>query len=89
MRQTVSSSESVIAGLTDIFRDLFDDDAITLTRETNADDIEDWDSLQQINIVLAAQQKFGLKLNARKTLDFDHVGQLADYIVSEWQRQNA
>ena len=45
--------EEVFEILTGIFQDVFDDDEIELTDATTADDIEDWDSLEQINLVVA------------------------------------
>ena len=47
------TAEQILKELEEIFRDNFDDDDIVLTRETTADDIEDWDSLEQINLLTA------------------------------------
>lgn len=75
--------------LTSIFRIVFDDPAIMLTRETTADDIEEWDSLNQIKIVLAAQAEFGIKLDLKKINTFENVGQMFDYLEAELARQRA
>ena len=45
------TAEQILKDLEEIFRDNFDDDELELTRETTADDIEDWDSLEQINLL--------------------------------------
>lgn len=73
--------EDVRLRLQDIFRNVFDDDSIELTDSTNADDIEEWDSLNQIKIILAAEEKFGHSLNARKISTFENVGDMIDYLV--------
>lgn len=65
----------------EIFRDNFDDDTIVLTRETNAEDIEDWDSLEQINLLTAIQQKYGLKFNLADVRNLKNVGDLLDLIM--------
>ena len=47
------SEQEILNAVQDIFRDNFDDDTLEITRSTCADDIEDWDSLEQINLKLA------------------------------------
>jgi acyl carrier protein len=72
--------EQIQANLTDIFRAIFDDDRIVLSDSTNADDIEEWDSLNQIKIILACEQVFKVKLNARKVNTLTNVGQMIEYL---------
>ena len=43
--------EEVFATLNEVFQDVFDDESITVNEETTADDIEDWDSLEHINLI--------------------------------------
>lgn len=77
------NQSDVISKLTTVFRSVFDDDTISLTRASTAADIEEWDSLNQIKIILAAEQAFGMKLNARKINSFANVGDMVDYLVEE------
>lgn len=63
-----------------IFRDNFDDAELVITRETCADDIEDWDSLEQINLLTAMEKKFGLKFNLSDVRNLENVGDLLDLI---------
>lgn len=79
--------DEIFDGLNAIFRDIFDDDTITLTRETNADHIEEWDSLNQIKIILACEKVFGRPLNARKISTLENVGQMVDYLRAELNAQ--
>jgi acyl carrier protein len=72
--------EEIQAELTTVFRSVFDDDSITLTSSTNTNDIEEWDSLNQIKIILACEHVFKLKLNARKINTLENVGQMLDYL---------
>lgn len=67
----------VMEELTEIFRDNFDDDSIVLTDATNANDIEDWDSLEQINLLTAIEKKYGLKFNLGDVRGLQNVGDLA------------
>ncbi|WP_033152148.1 acyl carrier protein [Pseudobutyrivibrio ruminis] len=75
--------EEVFATLTDIFRDVFDDDDIELTDATTADDIEDWDSLEQINLVVACEKKFNVKFDMKEIQSLKNVGEMVDTIVSK------
>ena len=74
------SREQIQAKLTDIFRSVFDDDQLVLSDSTNADDIEEWDSLNQIKIILACEQVFKVKLNARKVNTLNNVGEMLGYL---------
>ncbi|OFZ16601.1 MAG: acyl carrier protein [Bdellovibrionales bacterium GWA2_49_15] len=47
--------------LQELFRDIFDDDSIVLKPETCANDIEDWDSLMHINLIVAIEKEWGIK----------------------------
>ena len=55
------NEQQIFDAVQNIFRDNFDDDSLVLTRETTADDIEDWDSLEQINLLTAMEKQFGVK----------------------------
>lgn len=70
----------ILMAVQDIFRDNFDDDSLVLTRETSADDIEDWDSLEQINLLTAIEKKFGLKFKLEDVRGLANVGDLLDLI---------
>jgi len=73
----------VLQRLNMIFRDIFDDDTIQLSRETSSIDIEEWDSLNQIKIILECEKVFGRSLNARKISTLDNIGDMVDYILIE------
>ena len=60
----------------DIFRDNFDDDELVISRETSSDDIEYWDSLEQINLLTAMEKKFGLKFKLEDVRGLENVGDL-------------
>ena len=71
----------LMADIEEIFRDNFDDDTLVITRETCADDIEDWDSLEQINLLTAIEKKFGLKFQLADVRGLANVGDLLDLIA--------
>lgn len=71
-----SSTEQILKRLTLVFRDVFDDDSINLTSETVSTDIEEWDSLNQIKIILACEKEFDVKLNVRDINMLESVGDM-------------
>lgn len=72
--------QQTMAEIQEIFRDNFDDETIVLTDETNADDIEDWDSLEQINLLTAIERKYGLKFNLADVRNLQNVGDLLNLL---------
>lgn len=69
--------------LLQIFREVFDDDRLETTRETSATDIEDWDSLAQINLVVAAEKTFDVKFTLDELAELNDVGDMLDLITSK------
>lgn len=69
--------DKVFEKLTDIFREVFDNPAITIKPETTADDIEEWDSLTHMNLILMVELKFGIEFNQREVMRFQNVGEMA------------
>lgn len=74
--------EEVFEGLNEVFRDVFDDEGIVVTDETTADDIEDWDSLEHINLIVAVEDHFDMKFNMGEVSTMKNVGEMADIILS-------
>jgi acyl carrier protein len=72
----MSASEMTYQRLTTVFRRVFDDDAIELTPETTANDVEAWDSLSHVNLIVAVEHEFAIRLGQREILALRHVGDL-------------
>ncbi len=64
----------------EIFRDVFDEDELVITEETNADDIEDWDSLAQVRLTVAIEKKFFIKFDFGELAALHNVGEMLDLI---------
>jgi acyl carrier protein len=73
--------------LNEIFREVFDDEEIVLTDETTADDIEDWDSLEQINLVVACEKRFNVKFEMKEIQLLKNVGEMVDCILVKKKKQ--
>ena len=74
--------EELFEEINEIFRDVFDDDTLVITDETNSEDIEDWDSLEHINLVVAMEKRFNMKFNIKEVGQLQNVGEMADLILS-------
>lgn len=73
--------EEVFEKLNEVFRDVFDDDDITVTDTTTADDIDDWDSLSHINLIVSIENEFGMKFSMGETTHLKNVGEMVDIIL--------
>lgn len=74
--------EYVYERMNEIFRNVFDDEDIILHDETNAEDIDDWDSLEQINLIVAIENEFGMMFDMAEVADLANVGEMVDLILS-------
>lgn len=77
------SREEVFVRLNEVFRDVFDDEAISVGEETASGDIEDWDSLEHINLIAAVEQEFGMKFSMGQVVTMKNVGEMADIVMSK------
>ena len=66
--------------LTSIFREVFDDDNLTITPELTATALPEWDSLQHIRLVIAAEREVALKSSASEIGTLENVGEFAGLI---------
>ena len=77
------SRDEVFERLNEVFRDVFDDESITVNDQTTADDIEDWDSLEHINLMAAVESEFGIKFSMGQIVTMKNVGEMADIILQK------
>ena len=61
--------------LQEVFREVFDDDSIEIFDAMTADDIEEWDSLMHVTLVVAVEKEFGIRLNAAQVGGLKNVGE--------------
>ncbi len=71
----------VYSRLNKVFRDVFDDDSISVTPKTTANDIEDWDSLEHITLINAVEREFGMKFKMGEISSMKNVGEMAAIVA--------
>lgn len=77
------SRKQVLSQLNEIFKEVFDDEAITVTDDTTANDIDGWDSLMHIDLLFAVENKFGIQFEMDEGLKMRTVGEMADSILKK------
>lgn len=80
--QNQDSSE-IIKRLTPIFRNVLDDDDLIITPATKADDIDGWDSLAHIHLVVSIEKAFGMRFSAEEVSALENVGGLVALIIKK------
>ena len=71
---------NILAKLSEIFRDAFDDDSIVISESANSADIENWDSFMQINLIMACETEFRVKFDLKDVISLRNVSSMADVI---------
>lgn len=66
--------------LTSVFQQVFDDDELIVTRVTSAADVEGWDSLTHVSLMLTIEKRFGIRFKSAQVASLKNVGELADLI---------
>lgn len=69
--------------LNEVFQVVFDDNSIIVNSTTNSSDIDDWDSLEHINLLVAVEQKFNIKFNMSEVIDMNNVGDMVKTILNK------
>jgi acyl carrier protein len=71
-------SATTLERITAIFREVFDEPDLTIGRETTAEDVEGWDSLTHVTLLLTVEKAFGIKFSSAQVATLKDVGELVD-----------
>ena len=77
------SRQEILERIAEIIRDIFDDDSLDITENTTAADVDEWDSLEQINILVAVERDFRQKFSVGDVEGLRNVGELVDLVQSK------
>ena len=73
----------VMGRLNEVFREVFDDDDIVLTSEMTANDIDGWDSLSHVNLILTIEATFNIRFTRTELMKLKNVGDLQSVIAAK------
>jgi len=66
-----------------VFIDVIDDDSIVLTSETTANDVDEWDSLNHIQIVVAVEREFKIRFTSQEIQSWKNIGEMINSISTK------
>ncbi len=81
--------DSTLADLQDVFRQVFGDDSIVLKESTTADEIDGWDSMMHINLIIAIEKRFRVKFAAAEIAGLKAEGQDVGALVRLLERKTS
>ena len=73
----------ILIKVQEIFRNILDNEEINLSDETTADDVEEWDSLTHIQLIVAIEKELKIKFNSKEILSWKNVGEMVDSIMQK------
>ena len=74
------SKEEIAAALLTVFRSTFNDDGITISGASTADDIDGWDSITHLDLIVAVEKEFSIEINGFDVMGLKNVGDLIDLV---------
>ena len=75
--------EEILKKVQDIFKDVLEDEDIELSYNTTSDDIEGWDSLNHIVLIVEIEKEFNFKFKLEEIQSFKNIGEMCDSILSD------
>lgn len=77
------NKDQILEEVQEIFREVLDNEEIVLNNATTADDVDEWDSLTHIQLIVAIEKHFNIRFTSREILSWQNVGQLIDSIANK------
>lgn len=77
------TQEQIYEKLNEIFQDVLDNEDLSIDAQSSANDIEEWDSLSHIQLIVAIEKAFGIKFTSREIMKWNNVGEMVESIVEK------
>ena len=73
----------ILVKVQDVFRDILDDEELVIKPETTANDVDDWDSLTHVQLVVGMEKAFGIKFTAQEIISWKNIGEMIESILAK------
>ncbi len=73
----------LIIQLQEIFREVFDNQNITITKNTSPDEIDDWDSFNHVKLILSLEETFDIKFDVEEVMELNKVGDIISAVKNK------
>lgn len=80
-------NQKILKEINDIFIDVLDNESIELTRDINSNDIEEWDSLNHIQLIVAIEKHYKMRFLTSEIISWNNVGEMCDAIEKKLNDQ--
>mgnify|MGYP003398290956 CR=1 FL=1 len=77
------NKDQILEEVQEIFREVLDTEEIVLNNATTADDVDEWDSLTHIQLIVAIEKHFNIRFTSREILSWQNVGEMIDCIATK------
>jgi len=77
------TKDEILARVNTIFRDVLENDKLVIKKETTGDDVEEWDSLTHLQLVIAIEKHFKIRFTSSEIINFSNVGEMCDGILAK------
>jgi acyl carrier protein len=77
---------TILHELNDLFREVFEDEDLVISRDTSAKDVAGWDSLMHVTLILSVEKQFGIRFFSSEVSMLKNAGELADLIAARANR---
>lgn len=77
------NKDQILEEVQEIFREVLDNEEIVLNNVTTADDVDEWDSLTHIQLIVAIEKHFNIRFTSREILSWQNVGEMIDCIATK------
>ena len=78
------TKEEVLSQVNAIFRDVLENDKLVIKEETTGDDVEEWDSLTHLQLVIAIEKHFKIRFTSSEIINFNNVGEMCEGILKKF-----
>lgn len=79
----MDATNAMIQQLVPIFQDVFDDDSLTIYATTTAEDVDGWDSLAHIRLIVSIEKAFSMRFTAAEISELQNVGEMVNLILKK------